>query len=46
MHSGYIAVICNRWIDEAKGTRCDLLKGHEGPCQSVPERWKGTSDGR
>lgn len=27
-----MSVMCNRWIDEAKGWRCDLEEGHDGPC--------------
>lgn len=29
-------VICNKWIDEAKGWRCGLDEGHHGGC--VPAR--------
>lgn len=32
--SGFMAIVCNRWIDEAKGWRCDLEEGHEGQCST------------
>jgi hypothetical protein len=35
--SGYMAIICNRWINEVEGTRCDLTQGHEGPCRTNRE---------
>ena len=31
--SGYFQIICNRWIDEAKGHRCVLAEGHQGDCR-------------
>jgi hypothetical protein len=40
-YSGFMAVICHRWIDEAKGWRCVLERGHAGPCRhewTPPER--------
>jgi hypothetical protein len=32
--SGFLEVICNRWIDEVQGTRCVLAEGHDGPCMT------------
>lgn len=32
LHSGFSQVICNRWIDETRGSHCVLEKGHDGPC--------------
>ena len=27
-----IYLTCNRWIDLEAGTRCQLVDGHDGPC--------------
>lgn len=32
--SGFMAVICDRWINEVAGTRCVLDEGHPGPCRA------------
>ena len=38
-------VLCDRWINEAKGLRCDRDAGHEGPCNCYPE-WICSDCGR
>ena len=32
--SGFMMVICDRWIDEVRGERCVLADGHDGPCSA------------
>lgn len=36
--SGYMAIICDRWLNEVEGTRCCLTEGHDGPCRADRER--------
>lgn len=31
-------IICDRWINEAAGTRCVLPEGHAGPCSADLEK--------
>lgn len=34
LSTGFMMIICNRWIDEVQGTRCVLEEGHDGECMS------------
>lgn len=27
--------LCNRWINEVRGWRCDRMHGHEGKCRTL-----------